>query len=92
MNHHTIYFAVGHCQYGSGGCQEAKMFGQRATFVSPDFDTLEALDEWLTNKATRPAERLCRYCNRPIGIDHFERRIVDNNGNIEIILEQTEYA
>lgn len=86
MNH-TTYFAVGRCQHGSGGCQEAKMFGQRAMILSPDFDMLGALESWLTNKAARPAERRCRNCNHPIPIRHFERRIVDNYGHIEIILE-----
>lgn len=69
-----VYFAVGRCQHGAGGCQEAKFFGQRATIVSPDFATPEELEAWLTHKADRPSERRCRHCRRPIAIKHFERR------------------
>lgn len=68
-----VWFAVGRCQHGDEDCQEAKMFGQRATIVSPDFATLEELEEWL-DKSSRPSERRCRHCRRPIAIEHFERR------------------
>lgn len=74
MSGATIFFAVGRCQHGGGGCQEAAMFGQRSTIVSPDFPSLEALDVWLTHKASRPEQRRCRACKRPIAIKNFERR------------------
>jgi len=69
-----VWFAVGRCQHGDEDCQEAKMFGQRATIVSPDFAALEDLDEWLTHKAEKPSGMRCRHCQRPIDIEHFERR------------------
>ena len=69
-----VWFAVGRCQHGDEDCQEAKMLGQRATIVSPDFAALEDLDEWLTHKASKPSGMRCRHCQRPIAVDHFERR------------------
>ena len=69
-----VWFAVGRCQYGNEGCHEARFFGQRATIVSPDFAALEDLDEWLTHKASKPSCMRCRHCQRPISIEHFERR------------------
>lgn len=36
-----IYFSVGRCQRGKGGCQAAAAFDQRSQIVSPDFSTAE---------------------------------------------------
>ena len=69
-----VWFAVGRCQHGDEDCQEAKMFGQRATIVSPDFAALEDLDEWLTHKSAKPSGMRCRHCQRQIAVEHFERR------------------
>lgn len=82
-----VYFAVGRCQHGAGGCQEARMFGQRATIVSPDFDTPQALEAWLARKAASPADRRCRNCKRPIGIQNFERRQIEDDGTVVIVHE-----
>lgn len=84
----SIWFAVGRCQYGARGCQEARMFGQKATIVSPDFSTPEALDAWLMRKAASPADRRCRCCNRSIAIEHFKRRVVEDDGLGEVRREQ----
>ncbi len=71
-----VYFAVGRCQHGRGGCQAAA-FDERSKIVSPDFSTTEALDSWLAEKAKDSAGRRCRSCRRPIAIKHFERRTKD---------------
>lgn len=52
-----IYFAVGRCQHGKGGCQAAAAFDQRSKIVSPDFASAKALDAWLAEKAKDPAGR-----------------------------------
>ncbi len=70
----VAWFAVGRCQHGKEGCHEARFFGQRATIVSPVFETQEELKKWLKHKDDRPSDRRCRNCLRPIDIKHFERR------------------
>ncbi|AFL75391.1 hypothetical protein [Thiocystis violascens] len=69
-----LYYARATCRHRRS-CQGALFFSARATVISPDFPTLEALDNW-RRRLTR-AERRCRWCGRPIAARHFERRALD---------------
>lgn len=70
----TLYFAIGRCQHGKGGCQAAAGFTQQATIISPDFDDEQSVHAWLRVRAEDPSRRRCRGCKRPIGMQHFAIR------------------